>query len=386
MRNRNYAQSHPTVRISTKRFETSPYVDRYAGEDVVFGIYAGRMYPLSLGSDVVDDYWHLRRQAALFDVPERPLLVEGPEAERFLDRLFVCDVKTLASGRARYAIACDERGGVLMDGVLIRHAPDRFWYVQADGDILSWMRAHRGSADVNIADAGSWVMQIQGPRSLEILNAVCDSGAPDPFRYFGVATVEIGGQRVLITRTGWSGELGFEVYTSPQVDPVALWDHLTSVGGPLGLRVQGLDSLGVRRIEAGILDYGTDMDSSMTPYDAGLGRFVNLDSGDFIGRPKLADPNTSKQARLVGISCESATPVPGDVVRLPTGRQGRITVGAWSPHLGYGIGYVVLDAPPGEHSQAALGDQGHPAQLVRLPFYDPEGRIPRGLQVEASAP
>lgn len=367
--------------MHTARFRHSPFLERYANDDAVFGIYSRRLFPLSLGADATEDYRQLRTASAMFDVPEHPLLVEGPDAERLLDRVLVCDVAALAPGRARYGIACDERGGILMDGILIRHTPERFWYVMADGDFLGWIRAHALGMDVRIADPRSWVAAIQGPTSLDVLADACDDGAPDPFAYFAVARARMGGQEVLVTRTGWSGELGFEVYTEPGIDGGALWDHILQAGAAHGLGVQSLASLDIRRIEAGILDNGTDMGPSMTPFAAGLGRFVNLDRADFIGRDALVDAD--RRLRLFGLSCPSAAPVPGTKILLDGARVGVVTVGAWSPHLDLGIGYARMDEPGAvEGLGVTLGDSGVTAQLVALPFYDAERRIPRGLPTE----
>ncbi len=257
-RTRNYADSHRVLKVSAKRFVASPFVDRYANEETVFGVYGGRLYPLANGDDPVEGYWRLRREAALYDVPERPLQIEGPHAERFLDLVLTRNVGALRPGRAGYSIACDTNGGVLMDGVLLRLSPERFWYVLADGDIAGWLRAHAAGQDVSITDPDSWVLQIQGPKSLAVLADAVDGPGLDPFSYFAVAETRMGDQPVLVSRTGWSGELGFEVYTMPGVDGPALWDHLMGAGQPHGLRPQSLGSLGIRRIEAGILDNGTD--------------------------------------------------------------------------------------------------------------------------------
>lgn len=375
---RNYADSHPVMRVTSKRFAASPFLDRYVTDDAVFGVYCGRLYPLSLGDDPVEGYWRLRRQAALFDVPERPLQIAGPDAERLLDLVFTRDVPRLVPGRAGYAIACDDRGGILMDGVLIRFSPDRFWYVLADGDFLGWLRAHAIGMDVVISDPGSWVAQVQGPTSLDVLAAACDDAPPDPFPYFGIGHVRMGGQAVVVTRTGWSGELGFEVYTTPAVDGGALWDHLLTVGEPHGLAAQSLESLGMRRIEGGILDNGTDMDPTMTPFEAGLGRFVDLAKAAFLGRDALG--SADQCPLLFGVSCPTATPVPGAEVTYGSEVVGRITAGAWSPFLERGIGYVRMQRPDtwaGTHVH--LGENGDPAELLVLPFYDADRAIPRGL-------
>lgn len=373
---RNYADSHPVLQVSAKRFAASPFVERYATDDTVFGVYGGRLYPLSNGDDPVEGYWRLRREAALFDVPERPLEIEGPDAERFLDLVLTRSVAALRPGRAGYGIACDARGGILMDGILLRLSPERFWYVLADGDIVGWLHAHAGDLDVSITDPGSWVLQIQGPTSLAVLADAVDQPLPEPFAYFGLTGARIGDQPVLVSRTGWSGELGFEVYTFPDVDGPALWDHLLSAGEPYGLRPQSLGSLGIRRIEAGICDNGTDMDASMTPYAAGLGRFVDLTKERFVGRDALAAAD--RRSRLFGLSGASV-PIPGTPVRVGGEVVGRVTAGAWSPFLERGIGYAVMDradAWPGR--KVLLGDGSDPAELVELPFHDPERLIPRG--------
>ena len=379
MSRRNYADSHRVLRVSTKRFSASPFLDCYVTDEAVFGIYSGRLYPLSLGADPVADYWVLRRQAALFDVPERPIEIVGPDAERLLDLVLTRDVSQIGVGMACYGIACNDRGGILMDGVLIRHEQDRFWYVVANGEFDAWLDANAIGLDVQIRCPGSYVVQVQGPTSLDVLAAACDGGAPDPFRYYGVATVQMGGQEVLITRTGWSGELGFEVYTSPEVDGGPLWEHLVTAGEPHGLSVQSLESLGIRRIEAGILDNGTDMDSTMTPFQAGLGRFVDLEKPAFRGREALAAV-TDRCQLLLGVSSPTAVPVAGDAVLIDGEVVGTITTGAWSPFLEYGIGYVRLrKAGLDIGTEVTLGEDGATAEIAQLPFYDAERRLARGL-------
>jgi aminomethyltransferase len=373
---RNYADSHPVIRVSAKRFDASPFLHRYVTDEAVLGVYGGRLYPLSLGADPVEDYRHLRERAALYDVPERPLQVEGPDAERLLNLVLARDVTTLAPGKARYAIACDDRGGILMDGVLIRWSPDRFWYVLADGEFVGWLQAHAAGMEVTISDPGSWVLQVQGPTSLAIFQDLCDGAAPDPFPYFAVAEVRMGGQPVGVSRTGWSGELGFEIYTLPGVDGSALWDHINAAGAAHGLAVQALESLGIRRIEAGILDNGTDMDPTMTPFAAGLGRFVDLDKPEFLGREALAVAD--RRPVLFGLTGGS-TPVAGTEVRVDGAVVGHVTAGAWSPFLERGIGYVRMHEPGEWVGTEVRGAEDAGFGVVALPFYDAERAIPRGL-------
>ena len=152
----------------------------------------------------------------------------------------------------------------------MRLKPDLFWYAQADGDFYSWARAHAKGMDVQITDPNVFVSQVQGPTSMDVLAAASDDGMPEPFNYFGIARVNFGGQQVIITRTGYTNELGWEFYTEPHHDAEQLWTHLCKAGEPFGLGLFGLDSMHIRRIEAGILNAGSDFDMTTTPYDLSL--------------------------------------------------------------------------------------------------------------------
>tara|TARA_B100000029_G_scaffold406079_1_gene406628 strand:- start:311 stop:1474 length:1164 start_codon:yes stop_codon:yes gene_type:complete len=333
---------------------------------------------------VEEGYWLLRQKAALLNTGEYPLQFEGPDAERLLDKLFTKDITRVRAGRCAYGLACYEDGGLLVDGILLRLYEDLFWYAQADGDFYSWARAHAVGMDVEISDPDVFVSQVQGPSALEILEAASDGGMPDPFGYFAVARVDFGGQQVVVTRTGYTNELGFEFYTEPQHDAPALWRHLEAAGKPYGLDIFGLDSMNIRRIEAGILNAGSDFNRFTTPYDAGLGRFVDEHKADFIGKSALE--TASREPRLHGLKCEDGEPLIAARVELNGHPVGRVTAGATSPYLGHGIGIALLDTP-GQGSGTAV-DVGcrdgklHPAELVEMPFYDKAAEIPRGKLVD----
>ena len=127
--------------MSTKRREWSPYIDRYADRTISFGVYANRMYAMSFGEDASAHYWKLRNGVMLYDVPEKPLEIKGPDAVKFLERVFCRTVSDLGLWRGRYAISCNREGGILMDGVLFRFAENHFWYVIADGEFVPWLNA-----------------------------------------------------------------------------------------------------------------------------------------------------------------------------------------------------------------------------------------------------
>jgi aminomethyltransferase len=378
----NYAESHPSVRISAKRFRQSPYFHCYADANAILGVYGKRFYALSLGEDPVSRYWALRRNVVLYDVPERPVEISGPDAVSLLEQVFSRKVAGLRIGRAQYTIACLPSGGILMDGVLLRLKKDRFWYVHADGEFDTWLIARGLDMEVMIHDPNSWVLQVQGPKSLDVLAAACDDGMPDAFNYFDVTECRLGGQSLLVSRTGWTGELGFEVYTSGDAtDGEALWNHLMAAGNASGILSSGLESMGIRRIEAGILDYGTDMDRTMTPFQANLGRFVDLDKEDFIGREALRQAD--RRPLLCGLTCQASIPWAGLEVRRGSNMIGRMTTGAWSPYLRCGIGYLRLSVAGDGHAKpVSLVDRdgnSHDGQIVPLPFYDEKKKIPRGL-------
>ena len=283
-----------------------------------------------------------------------------------------------------HAIACWPDGGVLVDGILIRLEPERCWYVQPDSDFFGWVSGLALGLDVQISDPQSWVQQIQGPKALDVLADACDDGMPEPFRYFDARHVSMGGQRVLITRTGWTAEVGFEIYTHPDLDFNALWDHVTNAGARHSMVDIGLDPMDTRRIEGEILNNGSDMDRSMTPFEAGLGAFVEIEKPDFIGKAALEAAD--RRTRIYGIACSTAEPLIGGPVTGDGREIGTVTAASWSPLLEQGIGYVRLasadDLDPRSAQVTGFDLTMHDCDIVDLPFYDAKKEIPRGLAVQ----
>ena len=332
----------------------------------------------------VDGYWKLRQQAAVLHTGELPLQFEGPDAERLLNKLFTKDISKVKPGRCGYGLACYEDGGLIVDGVLLRLSADKFWYAQADGDFYSWARAHATGMDVTISDPDVFVAQVQGPNALKILEAASDTGLPEKFSYFACTTVPFGGQDVVITRTGYTNELGFEFYTEPHHDADALWAHLTKAGEPFGMELFGLDAMNIRRIEAGIQNAGSDFDHTTTPYDVGLGHFVDEDKEDFIGRKALQ--SASRECRFWGLRCEGGEPlISGDILQDGK-RVGFVTAGVTSPFLECGIGYGRFDTSaqkPGQTVMVKCRDgEFHESEVVETPMYDKACEIPRGKMVD----
>jgi len=371
-----------TVPVSARRFEESPFIERTHSPEMVRGVYAGRYFAIYLGEDPIEKYWTLRQKALIFDVPEKPIEISGPDAEALLEKVLTRKVATMTEGRGYYALACTPQGGIFMDGIVFRLARDRFWYVQADGPFEAWLSAHSGGLDVRISDPRIRVLQIQGPASFDIMKAASGGTIDEMMKYFRAGYFDIGGQILYVSRTGFTNELGFEIYADAgSIDPIALWDHLMACGEPFGMEFSSTRALTIRRIEGGILGNLTDIDPSMTPYEAGLGVFVNMDKGDFIGRDALVGRNT--RSCLFGLTCASETPAAGSAVLDGETEVGRITAGVPSPTLGLGIGYVRFNRPGdwvGRRLSLRLPDGNiHEGEIVELPFFDREKNIVRGI-------
>lgn len=361
----------------------SPWFKATRDLTTAYGDHEGRLTPVTFERPIAEEYQVLRTKAGIFDVPERPLEIRGPDAGAFLDYLFTRPVSTMAVDRGRYGLMCHHDGGIACDGVVFRLAEDWFWYVHADRDVFTWLQALKPGYDLEIRDPGAWAIQIQGPTSLAILDACVDGGAPEGFKYYHSRQVTMGGQPVLISRTGWTAELGFEVYNmDPNVDGNALWSHLLEAGAPHGMEVLSTYSMNPRRIEAGIMNYGTDMGWDTTPFDLGLGDFVDF-GHDFVGRDALQAAEHA--LRFSGFVTEANDIKWGAPVMTNGVAVGRVKAFEMSPTLGTGIGYILFETPAAMRANAftVKGRDGseYPLSLHKLPFFDAEKRIPRGLEV-----
>ena len=267
----------------------------------------------------------------------------------------------------------------------MRLAQDRFWYVKANGEFASWLKANAIGLDAEVSDPDSRVLQIQGPKSLDVLDAAIGGGLSADFKYFHAGFFDVCGQTLWVSRTGWTGEMGIEIYCNSGPEPTdhcALWDDLLACGEPFGMEFSSSTSMGIRRIESGILDNGSDIEPDLTPFGAGLGQFVRLDKEDFIGRGALETADRSQL--LFGLVCATAAPDSGMHVHFENGPVGHITIGTWSPTLDTGVGYVRFDRPvPGDDwlaKKVFLHDHDgtpHEATVDTLPFVDKDKQLPR---------
>ena len=370
-----------TVRVSARRFEESPFLERQNTKKMIRGVYANRFFAVYNGENPLEKYWTLRRKALLFDVPEKPIEITGPDTVPFLEKVLTRRVKGMRIGRGYYAIACTPQGGIFMDGIVFRFDENHFWYVQADGALETWLIAHSENFNVNISDPHSRVLQIQGPASIEIMKAASQGQIDETIKYFQSGFFDIGGQSLYVSRTGFTGELGFEIYCdAAKTDHLSLWDYLMSTGKKFGMEVSSTRAMTMRRIEAGILGNTTDIDFKMTPFEVGFAQFVDMDKEDFVGRAALV--NKEKGICLLGATCKTRIPAADSKIMDGNKIVGKIRAGIPSPTLGLGIGYAQF-YEPGDWSGRNLDlhfldGTSHPIEIVNLPFFDKEKKIVKG--------
>lgn len=348
-------------------------------------VYNGRLASGRMNNATDEEtYWLVRRQVILRHTGERPIEVSGPDAEALLNHLFTRDITRMKVGRCSYQFACYHDGGMITDGVLMRLEQERFWYAQADGDLFSWFRAHAHGLNVAVSDPGVWVSQVQGPRAFDVLESVVEGDAPESFRYFDVARVRIAGQPVILSRSGFTNELGWEFYLEPGADARAIGDRILTAGERFGMKPVGAVAFRTRRIEAGLLSAGADFDATVTPFAAGLGQFVDLQKTDFIGKAAL---EAGDRRRLTwGLQVDGGVAELGNTLALDGIPAGVVCSSAWSPYLQRGVAIVRLDNPvlvPGAQLEVACTDHGlRPADLCDTPMYDAAREIPRGKRID----
>ena len=353
------------------------------------------------------EYNAIRNASALIDVsPLFKYLVTGRDAARFVDRLITRDVSKMASGQVYYTPWCDEHGKVIDDGTVTRLEDQKFRWTAADPS-LRWFTQNAAGMDVHIEDISEEVaaLALQGPTTAGLLRAVAKADI-DSLKYFRVTSGSIGGVKVEISRTGYTGDLGYEIWM-PASGAVRVWDALMKGGKPFDIKPAGMLALDVARIEAGLLLIDVDFHSSKkamistqaySPYEMGLGRLVSANKSRFIGQQALRRENAAGHARqIVGIEIEwteveaiyeklGLAPSVGATasrVAVPVyrgGRQvGRATSTTWSPTLKKMIALATVDRPHAAEGatlqmEVTVEAVRHrvKATVVKTPFFDPK--------------
>ena len=327
-------------------------------------------------TSIRDEHFAVRTVAGLFDISHMGRVVaEGSGAEGWLQSLLTNEIAAVAPGHAVYSQMCQDDGGVIDDLVVYREDVDRFLVVinaaNREKDI-AWMREHLPS-DVSLVDRSSEMSLIafQGPRAHELLPA--HSSSTDDIEYFAFRKGQVAGVDLLISRTGYTGEDGFELFVDTN-SIGQVWDAILDRGPGAGVLPAGLGARDATRLEAALRLYGNDMDETVNPYEAGLGWTVKLGKGDFVGRDALKRIRDEGPKRtLIGLKTEPGSiPRHGAAVMAAGRNVGSVTSGTHSFFLGYPVALAMVEAAQfrvGEKVMVEVRGREAPADVVKLPFY-----------------
>jgi aminomethyltransferase len=340
----------------------------------------GWLWPNHFG-DPVAEHRAVRESAGVWDEsPLRKWDFRGPDALRAADRIFTNDMLGLEAGQIRYAPFCDEHGKMVGDGTVFKFDDAHAWVITALDSDLGHFEQVAAGLDVELTPITADLphVQLQGPRSRDLLAGLTDAdvAALGYFRFLP-EQVRVGGVPAWLSRTGYSGELGYEIFCRPD-DASALWAALTGAGAT----PYGLAAVETLRVESGLIFIGYDYFQHETdPYDVSLDKVIRLDRADFHGKAALAETAKSPPRRMVTLVVEGAeAPEYGAAVTKEGEPAGTLTSPGESPTLGKVIGLAVLEAQfaaPGSRVEVAVGDGTAGATVDSLPIYDPEKRRPR---------
>jgi len=353
--------------------------------DPEYSIYAGRLTPEKLSNATAEEmYWKVRRELIFRHTGEHPYEISGPDALKLLQKIFPRDISKVKKGRCSYQFACYHDGGMITDGILLRIDDDTYWFAQADGDMFSWYKAQAEGLNVKIVDPNVWVSQIQGPRSMELLDILTKTNISSNWKYFDCKEVNISGEKIIISRSGFSNELGWEIYFRQENDIEKLGDLILKEGSKMGMIITATPVFRCRRIEAGLLSAGQDFTNKTDPFSVGLGKFVDLEKDNFIGKEALK--NSNKKCRTWGLRVEKGTAMKGKNLKISGKIVGEITSSTWSPYQVCGVGIVRMqnnNMGPGTVVDVnCTNGKIQKGELCELPMYDPNGDIVRGKNKE----
>ena len=362
----------------------SPYFDatiRWGAKG--FSVYNHMYIPRDFG-DAEQNFWNMVNGATLSDVAvERQVEITGPDAAKFTQLLTPRNLSQCAVGQCKYVLLTNNHGGILNDPILLRLAENHFWLSLADSDILLWARgvAVNSGLDINICEPDVSPLQLQGPQSGNIMRKLFGERI-DTMRYYWLEEFELAGIPLIVSRTGWSSELGYELYLRDGSRGDELWELIMTAGQDFDLKPGHTSS--IRRIEGGMLSYHADMDADTNPYEIGLGRLVDLDmDADFIGKAALkkifAQGVTRKQVgmHLGGVPLTGPNNEFWPV--LVAGKQvGKVTSAIYSSRLNANIALAMLDVEYtdiGTELEVFTLKNKRSGTVVEKPFYDPKKNL-----------
>ena len=362
----------------------SPYFDatvRWGAKG--FSVYNHMYIPRDFG-DAIQNFWNLVNEAILCDVAvERQVEITGPDAAKFAQLLTPRNLSECAVSQCKYVLITDENGGVLNDPVLLRLAENHFWLSLADSDILMWAKgvAVNSGMDVKLCEPDVSPLQLQGPKSGEIMKAVFGEEIEN-IKYYWLKEFELNGIPLIISRTGWSSELGYEIYLRDGSRGNELWDYLMEIGKPLGLSPGHTST--IRRIEGGMQSYQADMDCNVNPFELGLDRLVDLEmDADFIGKnalKKIKEEGVKRRQVGIVINCpplENSNTSYWPIF-IDSKEVGFVTSAIHSPRLNKNIAMAIVSIDYSSLNTTASVETPHgtyPVKVVEKPFYDPKKHL-----------
>jgi aminomethyltransferase len=339
--------------------------------------FGGYEMPVQYATGIVAEHLAVREAAGIFDVSHMgEIEIRGEDALALVQLVTTNDASKLEIGQAQYAAICQEDGCVIDDCLVYRFA-DRYLLVVNASNLdkdLAWIRTYAPRFDVEVTDRTqeSAILAVQGPKATEILQRLTETDLSG-IGYYRAVTGTVAGREAIISRTGYTGEDGFELYL-PNDAAVPLWNQILEAGADDGLIPCGLGARDSLRLEMGYLLYGNDLDLNHTPLEAGLGWIVKFDKGEFLGRAALERQKAEGlRQRLVGFKLQDrAFPRQGYEIRYQGESSGEVTSGLLSPMLSQGIGLanIALEATqPGTEIEVVIRNRPTPAEVVRPPFY-----------------
>ncbi len=362
----------------------SPYFDATVKWGATgFSVYNHMYIPRDFGNPE-QNFWNLIKKSILCDVAvERQVEITGPDAYKFTQLLTPRDLSKLSVGQCKYVLIVNNDGGILNDPVLLRLAENHFWLSLADSDVLLWAQgvAVNSGLDVKISEPDVSPLQLQGPTSLEIMVKLFGEDIRE-LKYYWLREYELDGIPLIVSRTGWSSELGYEIFLRDGSRGNELYEKIMEAGKEHGIQPGHTSS--IRRIEGGMLSYHADADINTNPFELGFDRLVNLDTDiNFIGKEALKKIKQEgikrKQVGLI-IDCN---PLSGpNTTFWPLEKDGKaigkVTSAVYSPRLKKNIALAMIEI---KHSE--LGNQldvqthegKYSARIVEKPFYDPKKKI-----------
>jgi glycine cleavage system aminomethyltransferase T len=382
----------PKVLLYT-RIRKSPffYASRRHGVHM-YSFYNHMYHPRHYG-DPVEEYWELLNGVTLWDVGvERQVEITGPDAFKLANMLVPRDLNKCAVGQCKYVFITSPEGGIINDPVMLRLDENHFWFSVADSDVLLWAMgvAHNSGLDVKIGEPDIGPMQIQGPKSREVLIDLFGEGALE-IPYYFCREYELEGVDVIVSRTGYTAELGFEIYVKDASrNGVKMWETVLEAGKPHGLKPIG--PCHIKRIEAGILALGADMWFDTNPYEVDMGYewMVDLEQeADFVGKEALRRIKAEGiRRKLVGVeiggaqlgSYNDGSMIDFFPVYSNGDRIGDVTSACYSPRLEKNIGFAMVPiefAEFGTELEIETPSERTSGVVVRRPFIDPEKEVPK---------